>query len=106
MFFTRQNVRARKIGRVSEVLRALGRPIGIGRVICLDPAIFKNVLSQFIPNRPPKHVIISTNRKIKSLESFSLGHGNKSIPLSVKTNEKVKQKLRCFFNKLYYASQK
>ena len=96
MFFTRQNVRARKIGRASEVLRA----------VYLDLAIFKNVLSQFIPNHPPKHVIISTNRKIKSLGSFSLGHGNKSIPLSVKTKEKVKQKLRCFFNKLYYASQK
>ena len=33
-FFARQNVRARKIGRVSEVLHARVRPIGIGRAIC------------------------------------------------------------------------
>ena len=33
-FFTRQNVRARKIGRVPEVLRARTRPIGIWRAIC------------------------------------------------------------------------
>ena len=33
-FFTRQNMRARKIGRVSEVLRTGARPIGIGRAIC------------------------------------------------------------------------
>ena len=33
-FFARQNVRAQKIGRVSEVLRAQARPIGIGRTIC------------------------------------------------------------------------
>ena len=34
LLFTRQNVRARKIGHVSEVLRAWARPIGIGRTIC------------------------------------------------------------------------
>ena len=34
LFLTRQNVRARKIGRVSEVLRAGTRPIGIGLAIC------------------------------------------------------------------------
>ena len=30
-FFARQNVRAQKIGRVSEVLGSRARPIGIGR---------------------------------------------------------------------------
>ena len=34
LFFTKQNVRARKFGRVSEILRALARSIGIGRAIC------------------------------------------------------------------------
>ena len=33
LFFTRQNMRAQKIGYVSEVLRARARLIGIGRVI-------------------------------------------------------------------------
>ena len=33
-FFMFQNVRARKIGRVSEVLRVRASPIGIGRAIC------------------------------------------------------------------------
>ena len=32
--FTRPNEGARKIGRVSDVLRALARPIGIERTIC------------------------------------------------------------------------
>ena len=27
--------------------------------------LFKNALAQFIPNRPPKHVVISTNSMIK-----------------------------------------
>ena len=33
-FFTRQKERARNIGRLSEVLLARARPIGIGRTIC------------------------------------------------------------------------
>ena len=33
-FFTRQNLHARKIGRVSEDLRAQARLTGIGRAIC------------------------------------------------------------------------
>ena len=33
-FFTKQNMRARKIRRVSEVLRAWARPIDIGCAIC------------------------------------------------------------------------
>ena len=35
-FFTRENVLTRKIGPVSEVLRARLRPIGIGCAICPD----------------------------------------------------------------------
>ena len=34
VFFTRQNVYAGQIARVSEVLRARARPMGIGRAIC------------------------------------------------------------------------
>ena len=36
LFFTRQTVSARKIGCVSEVLRARARSIDIGRAICPD----------------------------------------------------------------------
>ena len=41
LFFARQNVRARKIGRVSGVLRARARPIVIGRTICQGLKIAK-----------------------------------------------------------------
>ena len=36
LFFTRQNVRARKVGRVSEVLRTRARPVGMAYAIYLD----------------------------------------------------------------------
>ena len=35
LFFTRQNVRSGKIGRVSVVLRSRAHLIGIGRGVCL-----------------------------------------------------------------------
>ena len=40
-FFTRQNVRARKIGRASEVLCTRPSPIGIRRAIC--PGLVKDL---------------------------------------------------------------
>ena len=39
LFFTRQNVRARKIGCVSEVLRARERSIGIGHGHAICPGL-------------------------------------------------------------------
>ena len=36
LFFTKQNVRAQKVGRVSEVLHTRARPIGIEYAIYLD----------------------------------------------------------------------
>ena len=42
--FARENVRAQKIGRVSEVLRAQACPISIGRAIFLDLLIENNLI--------------------------------------------------------------
>ena len=48
-FFTRQNVRARKIGCVSDVFRALTRPIGIGYASCPDlTAQFQTMTIEFV----------------------------------------------------------
>ena len=61
-FFTRPNLRARKIGRVSEVLCARARPMPIGLSICpICPClsmyespsfslIFKEIIYKIIPN--------------------------------------------------------
>ena len=49
-FFTRQNVRARKIGRVSEVLRAQVRPIGIECASCLGLTVYSKLIIKILQN--------------------------------------------------------
>ena len=70
--FARQIVRAQKIGRVSEVLRAQACPISIGRAICLDLLMENNLIhllrNFFQKNNGGRRILSNTSKT-----SFSVG---------------------------------